>query len=53
MVELSSSEYMTDTKLSRFTWIPFQSDEGLSYLNTTTGKVVYCTDEELRAAEEG
>jgi hypothetical protein len=26
MVELSSSEYMTDTKLSRFTWIPFQSN---------------------------
>jgi hypothetical protein len=29
-----------------------QSDEGSSYLNTTTGKVVYCTEEELRAAEE-
>ena len=32
--------------------LEFQSDEGSSYLNTMTGKVVYCTDEELRAAEE-
>ena len=30
----------------------FQSDECFSYLNTTTGKVVSVTTEELRAAEE-
>jgi hypothetical protein len=30
----------------------FQSDEGSSYLNMTTGEVVYVTMEELRAAEE-
>ena len=29
-----------------------QSDEGSSYLNTTTGKVVYTTDYELRAVED-
>jgi hypothetical protein len=27
--------------------LEFQSDEGSSYVNTATGKVVYCTDEEL------
>ena len=32
--------------------LEFQSDEGSSHLNTTTGEVVYVTDEELRAAEE-
>ena len=31
--------------------LEFQSDEGASRLNTTTGEVVYVTDEELRAAE--
>src|SRR5215510_2748468 len=30
----------------------FLTDEGTSYLNTTTGEVVYVTTEELRAAEE-
>jgi hypothetical protein len=30
----------------------FQSDERSTYLNTTTGEVVFITDEELRAAEE-
>ena len=30
----------------------FQSDEGSSHLNTTTGEVVYITDEEVRAAED-
>src|SRR5256884_262646 len=30
----------------------FLTDEGSSYLNTTTGEVVYVTTEELRAAEE-
>jgi hypothetical protein len=29
-----------------------QSDEGSAHLNTTTGEVVYITEEELRAAEE-
>ena len=32
--------------------LEFQSDDGSSHLNTTTGEVVYITDEELRAAEE-
>jgi hypothetical protein len=32
--------------------LEFQSDEGSSYLNTTTGEVVYTTDYELRAAED-
>ena len=32
--------------------LAFQSDEGSSHLNTTTGEVVYVTEEELRAAEE-
>jgi hypothetical protein len=32
--------------------LEFQSDEGASYLNTTTGEVVYVTEEELQAAEE-
>ena len=30
----------------------FQTDEGSSHLNTTTGEVVYITDEEVRAAED-
>ena len=32
--------------------LEFLTDEGSSYLNTTTGEVVYVTKEELRAAEE-
>jgi Uncharacterised protein family (UPF0158) len=32
--------------------LEFQSDEQSSFLNTTTGEVVYVTTEELRAAEE-
>ena len=32
--------------------LEFLTDEGASYLNTTTGEVVYVTTEELRAAEE-
>lgn len=32
--------------------LEFQSDDGSSYLHTTTGEVVYITEEELRAAEE-
>src|SRR5438105_4066602 len=32
--------------------LEFLTDEGSSYLNTTTGEVVYVTTEELRAAEE-
>ena len=32
--------------------LEFLTDEGGSYLNTTTGEVVYVTTEELRAAEE-
>jgi hypothetical protein len=32
--------------------LEFLTDEGTSYLNTTTGEVVYVTTEELRAAEE-
>jgi DNA polymerase III alpha subunit (gram-positive type) len=32
--------------------LEFLTDEGTSYLNTTTGEVVSITDEELRAAEE-
>ena len=32
--------------------LEFQSDEGSSYLNTTTGEVVYTTDYELRAVED-
>ena len=32
--------------------LEFQSDEGRSYLNTSTGEVVCITDEELRAAAE-
>ena len=32
--------------------LEFLTDEGISYLNTTTGEVVYVTTEELRAAEE-
>lgn len=32
--------------------LEFQSDEGSSYLNMTTGEVVYVTEEELQAAEE-
>ena len=32
--------------------LAFLTDEGTSYLNTTTGEVVYVTTEELRAAEE-
>jgi hypothetical protein len=32
--------------------LEFLTDEGFSYLNTTTGEVVYVTTEELRAAEE-
>jgi hypothetical protein len=32
--------------------LAFLTDEGTSYLNTTTGEVVSITDEELRAAEE-
>jgi hypothetical protein len=32
--------------------LAFLTDEGSSYLNTTTGEVVYVTTEELRAAEE-
>src|SRR5215470_4121125 len=32
--------------------LEFLSDECFSYLNTTTGEVVYVTTEELRAAEE-
>jgi hypothetical protein len=32
--------------------LAFQSDDGSSSLNTTTGEVVYISDEELRAAEE-
>ena len=32
--------------------LEFQSDEGSSHLNTTTGEVVYITDEAFRAAEE-
>jgi hypothetical protein len=32
--------------------LEFLTDEGTSYLNTTTGEVVYVTMEELRAAEE-
>ncbi len=32
--------------------LEFQSDEGSSHLNTTTGEVVYTTDYELRAAED-
>lgn len=32
--------------------LEFQSDEGSSYLNTTTGEVVDTTDYELRAAED-
>src|SRR5215475_5544964 len=31
--------------------LEFLTDEGTSYLNTTTGEVVSITDEELRAAE--
>src|ERR1043166_1668842 len=31
--------------------LEFLTDEGTSYLNTTTGEVVYVTTEELRAAE--
>jgi hypothetical protein len=30
----------------------FQTDEGASHLHTTTGEVVYITDEEVRAAED-
>ena len=30
----------------------FQTDEGASHLNTTTGEVVYIADEEVRAAED-
>jgi len=30
----------------------FQSDAGASHLHTTTGEVVYITDEEVRAAED-
>ena len=30
----------------------FQSDEGSSHLHTTTGEVVYISDEEVRAAED-
>ena len=32
--------------------LEFLTDEGSSYLNMTTGEVVYVTTEELRAAEE-
>ena len=32
--------------------LEFLTEEGSSYLNTTTGEVVYVTTEELRAAEE-
>jgi hypothetical protein len=32
--------------------LEFLTDEGTSYLNTTTGEVVYVMTEELRAAEE-
>ena len=32
--------------------LEFLTDEGSSYLNTTTGEVVYVTTEEVRAAEE-
>ena len=32
--------------------LEFLTDEGSSYLNITTGEVVYVTTEELRAAEE-
>ena len=32
--------------------LEFLTDEGTSYLNTTTGEVIYVTTEELRAAEE-
>ena len=32
--------------------LEFLTDEGSSYLNTTTGEVVYVTTEEFRAAEE-
>ena len=32
--------------------LEFLTDEGTSYLNATTGEVVYITMEELRAAEE-
>ena len=32
--------------------LEFLTDEGTSYLNTTTGEVVYVTTEELRAAED-
>ena len=32
--------------------LEFLTEEGTSYLNTTTGEVVYVTTEELRAAEE-
>jgi len=32
--------------------LEFQSDEGSSYLNTTTSEMVYTTDYELRAAED-
>jgi hypothetical protein len=31
--------------------LEFLTDEGTSYLNTTTGEVVSITDEELRAAQ--
>jgi hypothetical protein len=30
----------------------FQTDEGSSHLNTTTGEVIYIADEEIRAAED-
>ena len=32
--------------------LEFLTDEGTSYLNTTTGEVVYVTTEDLRTAEE-
>ena len=32
--------------------LEFLTDEGSSYLNTTTGEVVSVTTEDLRAAEE-
>ncbi len=32
--------------------LEFQSDEGSSHLHTTTGEVVYITDEDVRAAED-
>ena len=33
--------------------LEFQSDEGQSYLNKKTGEVIFITDEEMRAAEDG